>query len=74
MAIIEDILEGIPNKEKVIVEQDRASAIHKAIDDLDKNEVLLVLGKGDEIFQEVGDSIHRFNDKDVILDYLNKKD
>jgi UDP-N-acetylmuramoyl-L-alanyl-D-glutamate--2,6-diaminopimelate ligase len=73
MTIIADILEGIEQKEKVVIEPDRREAIRKAIASLRENEVLLVLGKGDENFQEVGDSIHRFNDKDVILEILNQE-
>jgi len=74
MAIIEDILAGIDHKEKVIIEPDREKAIALALKNLNENEVLLVLGKGDEKIQEIGDSIHPFSDKAIILKYLNQKD
>lgn len=74
MAIINDILAGIDSKEKVTIEPDRKKAIALAIKNLKENEVLLVLGKGDETIQEIGDSIHPFNDKETILHYLNSKE
>jgi UDP-N-acetylmuramoyl-L-alanyl-D-glutamate--2,6-diaminopimelate ligase len=74
MAIIEDILAGIDQKDKVTIEPDREKAIALALKNLNDNEVLLVLGKGDEKIQEIGDSIHPFSDKTIILKYLNQKD
>lgn len=74
MAIIEDIMAGIDHKEKVVIEPDREKAIVLALKNLNENEVLLVLGKGDEKIQEIGDSIHPFSDKAIILKYLNQKD
>ena len=74
MAIIEDILAGIDQKDKVTIEPDREKAIALALKNLNENEVLLVLGKGDEKIQEIGDSIHPFSDKAIILKYLNQKD
>lgn len=74
MAIIEDIYAGIDQKDKVTIEPDREKAIALAIKNLNQNEVLLVLGKGDEKIQEIGDSIHPFSDKAMILKYLEMKD
>jgi len=73
-AIIEDILAGIEDKKRVTIEPDRRKAIELALSKLNQNEVLLVLGKGDEKFQEIGDSIHPFSDKEIILNYLKIKD
>lgn len=72
--IINDILKGIQNKEKVIIEPDREAAINMAIENLKEDEILLVLGKGDENFQEFADSIREFNDKNIILKVLKKKE
>jgi len=71
--IINDILKGIKSKEKVIIEPDREEALRKAVASLERDEILLVLGKGDENFQEFADSIREFNDKKIILELLKKK-
>ena len=73
-AIIADILAGIDDRSRVTVEPDRHKALELALSKLNENEVLLVLGKGDEKFQEIGDSIHPFNDREIILNYLKSKD
>lgn len=46
--IIDEIAEGIKEKDKIEKIVDRKEAIKKAIDELEDGEVLLVLGKGDE--------------------------
>jgi len=68
--IINDILLGIENKQKVQIILDRKKAIQKALKELKKNEILVILGKGDEQFQEINDKILPFNDKEVVLEIL----
>lgn len=70
--IIEDILAGIDDKSNVIVEENRAEALKKAISLVDDKSVVLVLGKGDEATQIVGDKKFEFSDKTEILKILNK--
>jgi UDP-N-acetylmuramoyl-L-alanyl-D-glutamate--2,6-diaminopimelate ligase len=72
--IIEEIYEGIALKEKVEIIPDRREAIETALLKLNEDEVLLVLGKGDENFQEIGDSISPFNDKEIILNFIKKEE
>lgn len=72
MRIIEDILEGITNKENVVVEQDRYKAINLALQELKTNEVLLVLGKGDETYQILKDKTIDFDDREVIREIMKK--
>ena len=72
--IIEDILKGVDNNiTNTTIELNRKEAIKKAID-LSKNykdPIILVLGKGDEEYQIIYDQKIQFNDKNVILMYLN---
>ncbi|WP_419770408.1 MAG: UDP-N-acetylmuramoyl-L-alanyl-D-glutamate--2,6-diaminopimelate ligase [Candidatus Marinarcus sp.] len=70
--IIEDILTGIKNRDKTIVEINRKIAIKKAIELSCDKSVVLVLGKGDEESQIIYDQKLPFSDKNVIEEILNK--
>ena len=65
--IIEMIAAGISDKEKVIIELDRAEAISMAINELKKDEILLITGKGHEEYQIIGDDKKAFSDYEEIL-------
>lgn len=52
---------------------DRKLAIRKGIDLLQKNDILLILGKGHEEFMIVGKEYIPFNDKKEVLAYLEEK-
>lgn len=69
--IIEDILSGIDDKSNVIVEENRAEALKKAISLTDDKSVVLVLGKGDEATQIIGDKKYPFSDRDEVLKLLS---
>lgn len=71
--IIDEIAEGIKEKDKIEKIVDRKDAIKKAIDELEDGEVLLVLGKGDEVYQEVNGKKIPFDDREVIREILNSK-
>ncbi len=73
MDIIQDIYEGIMQKEHVRIEPDRKKAIKLAIDELEEDEILLVLGKGDEEFIEIGNQKIPFDDRVVIRDIIKEK-
>ena len=69
--ILEDILVGLYGKEHVTATPDRKLAIKMALDDLGENDVLLILGKGDEDYQEVKGVKHHFDDREVVRELLN---
>ncbi len=73
LEIIKDIKEGLKGKEGVYEIVDRFEAIKKAILELEDNEVLLVLGKGDEEFLEIGEEKIPFDDRKVIKNILNSQ-
>ena len=50
----------------LIVEADRKQAIKKGIGTLRENEILLILGKGHEEFQEINGTMKPFNDQRVV--------
>lgn len=68
-AIIDDMLHKLDNKNYEI-EINRFEAIKKGIQMLHENDILLVLGKGHETYQIIGDTKYYFSDKDAILDIL----
>ncbi|BAW52380.1 UDP-N-acetylmuramoylalanyl-D-glutamate--2, 6-diaminopimelate ligase [Helicobacter pylori] len=67
--IIKDILKGISDSSKVVVEKDRKKAILNALENLKDDEVLLILGKGDESTQIFKDKTIFFSDQEVVKSY-----
>lgn len=64
--IIKDILSGIKQDEAVIVEEDRKKAIQKALELKQDDEFVVILGKGDENYQEIKGVKYPFSDKEVV--------
>ena len=71
--ILEDILVGLHDKENVTATPDRRLAIKMALDALEPDEVLLVLGKGDEDYQEIKGVKHHFDDREVVRELLAER-
>jgi UDP-N-acetylmuramoyl-L-alanyl-D-glutamate--2,6-diaminopimelate ligase len=71
--ILEDILIGLHGKDHVTATPDRRLAIKMAMDDLEENEALLILGKGDEDYQEIKGVKHHFDDREVVRELLAQK-
>ena len=70
--IIKDILSGIKDQTHIRALVDRAFAIQEALKGLDKDEVLMILGKGDEDTMEIkGEKIH-FDDREIVRALLAK--
>jgi UDP-N-acetylmuramoyl-L-alanyl-D-glutamate--2,6-diaminopimelate ligase len=70
--IIKDILKGIKDQSNTRAMVDRAFAIQEALKGLKDNEVLMILGKGDEDYMEIkGKKIH-FDDREVVRLLLEK--
>jgi len=71
--ILEDILIGLHGKEHVTATPDRKLAIKMALEALEKDEVLLILGKGDEDYQEIKGVKHHFDDREVARELLSEQ-
>lgn len=71
--ILEDILLGLHGKDNVTATPDRRLAIKMALDALEKDEVLLILGKGDEDYQEIKGVKHPFDDREVVRELLKER-
>jgi UDP-N-acetylmuramoyl-L-alanyl-D-glutamate--2,6-diaminopimelate ligase len=61
-AIIDDIVAGLSQQDKLTVIEDRAAAIAWAIENAADNDVVLVAGKGHEDYQEIAGQRMRFSD------------
>lgn len=72
--IVEDIEKGIEKNKKYFVEIDRKKAIEKALEIADKNDVILIAGKGHEKYQIIGNQIIPFNDHQTVLEFFFKKE
>ena len=70
-AIIEDILKGIEQKQKVFVQKDRKEAIKFALQNAKEGDVVLIAGKGHEDYQEIKGVKYPFKDQDVVKEVLN---
>jgi UDP-N-acetylmuramoyl-L-alanyl-D-glutamate--2,6-diaminopimelate ligase len=68
--ILEDILIGLHGKDHVTATPDRRLAIKMALEGLEKDEALLILGKGDEDYQEIKGVKHPFDDREVVRELL----
>ena len=73
MEIAKDILAGIDLQKDAKIILDRRDALEEAISFLNDKTTLLVLGKGHEKHQEIGDGILDFDDVVVIKDILGSK-
>ncbi len=64
--IISDILSGMKNTSNIIVEADRKAAIEAAVKKANKNDVIVIAGKGHEDYQILKDKTIHFDDREEI--------
>ena len=70
--IAKDILKGIElNKETTLI-LNRKEAIIEGINNLEKDSVLLILGKGHEKIQEFKDTSIEFSDQNIVNEYIKE--
>jgi len=66
LAIIEDIMRGIPEGTRVLQEPDRAKAICQAISAMTTDDCLVIAGKGHEDYQIIGTRKITFDDRECV--------
>ena len=71
--IISDIVKGLKKPENAFVNPNRKEAIHQALNEQEENEVVLILGKGDETYQIIYDKKLPFDDREVVREYLESR-
>lgn len=71
--IMEEILSGFTKKEKVLMIEDRKEAIKKALELKENDDLVVILGKGDETTQEIKGIKYPFSDKVVVNEILKNQ-
>ncbi len=69
--ILSDITSKLDTKNYEI-EENRQKSIEKGIQRLEKNDILLILGKGCEDYQIIGTQKYHFNDKEEVLKIIGR--
>ncbi len=72
MAIIEDIKKGI-DKDNYIIIENREEAIRKAMEIAQKDDVIVLAGKGHETYQILKDKTIHFDEREVVKEILKCK-
>lgn len=73
MAIIEDILSGIPDKSNCLVEENRRKAITMAMDLAKKDDIIVLCGKGHETYQIIGTEKTHLDEREEVFAHLNRE-
>lgn len=74
--ILTDIESGFSSryrKSSVVPIIDRRQAIHHALDQADKEDLILIAGKGHETYQEIHGTRHPFDDRVVVQQWTSSK-
>ena len=73
MAIIEDILKGVnPELGEYIVMEDRRAAIRYAMDIAEKDDIIVLAGKGHETYQEIHGQKHHLDEREEVAAHLQE--
>ena len=71
--IIEDILKGIdPDDGNYVVIEDRRKAIRYAMDIAEKNDIIILAGKGHETYQEICGVKHHLDEREEVAQHLKE--
>lgn len=72
--IIDDILEGMQGtKTPMEVIVDRPEAIHWALAHAKKDDVIVLMGKGHETYQEINHVKHHMDEREIVASFFDKK-
>jgi len=71
--IIQDILKGVnSSKNNYEIIESRVKAIHQAMDIAEKNDIIVLAGKGHETYQEICGVKHHLDEREVVAAYLKE--
>ena len=68
--IIADILKGVENRSNCAVIENRIEAIHYAMDIAEKNDIIVLAGKGHETYQEIMGVKNHLDEREEVAKYL----
>ncbi|ASQ45438.1 UDP-N-acetylmuramoyl-L-alanyl-D-glutamate--2,6-diaminopimelate ligase [Legionella clemsonensis] len=72
MTIIKDVEAGVANPSRIVKIVDRREAIAKALSLAEKDDIVLISGKGHETYQQIGNLRSFFSDQDAVRKLVNK--
>ena len=68
--IFKDISRGFSFSKNIFFIQDRKEAINQAIEKSTKNSIIALIGKGDEVYQEISGKKYPFSERNIIQEYV----
>ncbi len=68
--IIEDILQGVEDRSNCAVIENRIEAIHYAMDIAEKDDIIVLAGKGHETYQEINGVKNHLDEREEVAKYL----
>jgi len=71
LAICHEVATGVKQREKVHIEVDRKKAIEKGIALAEKEDIILIAGRGHEPFQKIAGRLIPFDDREVAREICN---
>ena len=71
--IIADILPGMEGGAPYVVVEDRIEAIHYCMDHAQKDDVIVLCGKGHETYQEINHVKYHMDEREIVAEYLNEQ-
>ena len=71
-AIIDDILAGLGEAKNYVAVENRVEAIHYAMNIAQKDDIIVLAGKGHETYQEVMGVKYHMDEREIVADYLEK--
>lgn len=71
--IIKEVLSGTCGKRPCKCITDRREAIAYALDIAEKDDIVILCGKGHETYQIIGDEYQSFSEKEIVNDIMNRK-
>jgi UDP-N-acetylmuramoyl-L-alanyl-D-glutamate--2,6-diaminopimelate ligase len=69
-AILDDMVGGLPSQGHYFRDPDRRRAIQSALQEAREGDIVLIAGKGHETYQEIRRTRRPFDDRQVVLDWL----
>ena len=70
-AIIGDILKGVKDRSNCAVIENRVEAIHYAMDIAEKDDIIVLAGKGHETYQEINGVKNHLDEREEVAKYLS---
>ena len=71
-AIIADVVKGVGDAKNYKIVTDRQKAIHYAMDIAEKDDIIVLAGKGHETYQVIMHTKIHMDEREIVADYLRK--